>query len=160
MSRRKPAKRKRVAGIRQRQAAKRRRRETKHRRGRASGPDAYGAALAGGIIKMSEVIVDFAEPLLEHAGSPEEIDDAIELAILAWNLSVLPDAAQQRILDRFRSDDEAEEFVAVLEWMALHRKRAFAGLDRMVLGHELRFDEGKPHLQVLSTVAELEPEPA
>jgi len=87
VSRKKPAKRRQAAAIRQRQAAKRRRRETKRGRGRGASPGSLAPWPADGAfkIKMSEVLLDFAEPLLEEADGREATAGVIHLAVLAWN---------------------------------------------------------------------------
>jgi hypothetical protein len=45
--------------------------------------------------KMSEVLEDFAEPLLREAKTPEDTKKALLIAMVAWNYSLLDDAARQ-----------------------------------------------------------------
>jgi hypothetical protein len=46
---------------------------------------------SGAVEKMSEVIEDFAEPLLSMSDSPEDIKKSLTVAMIAWNYSLLPD---------------------------------------------------------------------
>src|SRR5438067_1142144 len=48
----------------------------------------------GAAEKMSEVLEDFAEPLLSAARSPEDTKKALLIAMVAWNYSLLDDAAR------------------------------------------------------------------
>lgn len=41
--------------------------------------------------KMSEVLIEFAQPLLKVAKTPEQFRTAISLAGIAWNAALLPD---------------------------------------------------------------------
>ena len=48
----------------------------------------------GAAEKMSEVIEDFAEPLLSRAESPEDVKTALLVAMTAWNYSLLDEEAK------------------------------------------------------------------
>ena len=49
---------------------------------------------SAGAEKMSEVIEDFAEPLLSRAESPEDVKTALLVAMTAWNYSLLDEEAK------------------------------------------------------------------
>ena len=59
-------------------------------------------------VKMSEVILDFAKPLLHLARDFDEQEKAVKLAILAWNSSLLPGKELQKSLDKIRSSAHFE----------------------------------------------------
>ncbi len=44
------------------------------------------------------------------------------------------------------------DLVESLELLVARRRQVFGGVNRWVLDHELRFDDGRPHLTVLSAV--------
>ena len=54
--------------------------------------------------KMSEVIIDFAKPLLDVAQTDEQMQRAIGMAIAMWNVAILPDKEQKDFLRVFFSD--------------------------------------------------------
>ena len=51
-----------------------------------------------GIEKMSEVIGDFAEPLLTDCKSNDDIKKSIQFAVVVWNLTMLPEDEQDKII--------------------------------------------------------------
>lgn len=109
--------------------------------------------------KMSEVILDFAEPLLDALDDDELFKNAIGCAVVCWNLSFLTEKRQQRqvraivnkldksaLLTRF----EAEDCVQML----LERKRIlFADEKRIVISYEIVKEEDHYHLFVTSAFA-------
>jgi len=98
--------------------------------------------------KLSEVLLEFAEPLIVTARTQEDFKAAVEIAILAWNLSFLP--ADERAtflkesissLSGARNDlpFEAEQCIQML----LARQQAlFADDRRIVIEHQI---SGAPH---------------
>ena len=57
-----------------------------------------------GKIKMSEVIMDFAEPLLNCSEGEGSKEKTISLAILFWNIALMPhDAQQEQIKNMLQS---------------------------------------------------------
>jgi len=105
--------------------------------------------------KMSQVILDFAEPLLDDIDD-ELFENAIDCAVSCWNLSFLPEKEQQRhvrkILNGLGESDpmtrlEIEDWVQML----LGRKKAFFADDgRMVLSYQVVEEEGQRRLLVTS----------
>jgi hypothetical protein len=48
---------------------------------------------------MGKSIADYAQPLVDQAeGSPGKIEKALGLAMICWNLSILPDAEHDEFL--------------------------------------------------------------
>jgi len=109
--------------------------------------------------KMSEVILDFAEPLLDALDDDELFENAIGCAVVCWNLSFLTEMKQQRqvraIVNKLDKSDlltrfEAEDYVRML----LERKRIlFADEKRIVVKYKLVEEEDHHHLFVTSALA-------
>lgn len=109
--------------------------------------------------KMSEVIIDFAEPLLDALDDDELFERAIGCAVVCWNLSFLQEKKQQRqmraMVKEFDKSHlltrlEAEHFVRML----LERKRIlFADDKRIVLNYKIVEEEDHHHLFTMSTLA-------
>jgi len=109
--------------------------------------------------KMSEVILDFAEPLLDAIDDDELFENAINCAVTCWNLSFLPEKRQQKLMRAmFNKLDksglltrfEAEDYVRML----LERKRIlFADEKRIVVNYKIVEEEDHHHLYVMSTLA-------
>lgn len=112
------------------------------------------------VVKMSEVILDFAEPLLDAIDDDELFERAIGCAVFCWNLSFLTEKKQQRqvrgMVNKLDKSDlltrfEAEDCVRML----LERKKAFfADEKRMVLSYQVVEEKDHRHLYVTSTLAE------
>ena len=110
--------------------------------------------------KMSEVILDFAEPLLNTIDDDELFEEVIVFAVICWNLSFLPENEQKKtirslvdkmgksdVLQRLRVEDDIR--------MLLERKRFFfADEKRMVVNYKIVEEEDHHHLYVMSTFAE------
>lgn len=96
-------------------------------------------------IKMSEVILNFAEPLLEkHRTNMERVHDILTLAVAAWNMSMLPESSEEQIVSSLASSLPKEflaEDVAVLLktiYMLMERRRLhFQNIQRIVINHEI-----------------------
>ena len=105
--------------------------------------------------KLSEAIIDFAEPLLSRCPSPAMQKRALALAILIWNISLLPPNDAARYLADLTQElagndkQEREEIKEILEFM-MHRKQTFFPDDRrLVTAYNItRLKDGRFHLDV------------
>ncbi len=97
--------------------------------------------------KLSEVLLEFADPLVVTARTEEDFHNSIEIAVLAWNLSFLPADEQSTFLresvtplsGREELPFEAEQCIQML----LTRKQALFSSDRrFVIQHQV---SGGPH---------------
>jgi len=108
--------------------------------------------------KMSQVILDFAEPLLNTIDD-EVFEYAISFAVLCWNLSFLTEKEhQQHVRDILKglgeSDPMARFEVEDCIRMLLERKRFFfADEKRMVLSYQVVEEEDQHQHRLLVTSA-------
>lgn len=51
--------------------------------------------------KMSEIIIDYAQPLLDAAQSDQDQRKSIAMAITFWNVALLPDQDQKKFIHDF-----------------------------------------------------------
>jgi len=110
--------------------------------------------------KMSEVLLDFAEPVLETFDHPEDFETMITLAALCWNCSFLTANEQRKSLNNVinelgKSDPitriEVEECIRML----MERKETvFANDRRMIANFEIVEERDGSRLVVLSSLAE------
>ncbi len=108
--------------------------------------------------KMSEVLLDFARPLLD-AVDDEGFKNVIIFAALCWNISFLPEREQhghlRRIVDELSKPAPLirPDFNAWAKTL-LERKKAFFAADRrMVLDYRVVEEKDSRHLFVTSTLA-------
>jgi hypothetical protein len=104
-----------------------------------------------GFEKMSEVLLQFAEPVLDTAATLDEVHAALEFAMTIWNYSLLPAQARSKGLPEvIMSDPWLKSAAEVL----LERKaQLFADNRRVLYGLEV-FEKGdKFRVNVLSLIA-------
>lgn len=85
--------------------------------------------------KMSAVILEYAEPLMEHAENVEQQNKAIAMAIICWNASLLSGEDRDRILaEAFAETGDMEDSGTqeVLEFMLNRKQELFPDNKRMV----------------------------
>ena len=115
--------------------------------------------------KMSEVILDFAEPLLNTIDDDDGLFvDVISFAVICWNISFLPEKEQKKMIRSLV--DEMAKFDVLLRLgvqndirMLLERKKAFFADDkRMVINYEIIEENGSSRLLAMSAFTKDEAE--
>ncbi|MDI6448238.1 hypothetical protein [Anaerobaca lacustris] len=106
--------------------------------------------------KLSAVILEFAQPLTENIDD-DQFETAITLAILCWNIALLPESEQERELQLVTDNmakDKPAWWVRDLEgWTRrlVDRKRNLFGHDhRMVVNYTITDGGDDFHLYVVS----------
>ena len=110
--------------------------------------------------KMSEVLLDFADPLLNTIDDDdgEFFEEVLMFACLCWNLSLLQEKEQKKmalsIVDEMGKSDPLKRLGVEKDiWMLLERKKDFFANDkRMVLDYKFIEEQGRPRLLVVSTL--------
>ncbi|MFX0197590.1 MAG: hypothetical protein ACFFCW_15825 [Candidatus Hodarchaeota archaeon] len=110
--------------------------------------------------KMSEVILDFAKPLLENCDDNSElIKKAVAIAIIVWNISLLPekdhDNAIQDISSKLSPSENASDYVAMMSYIDMlmeRKKKYFLNNRRAIISYHFSDVQGGVHLNVASTL--------
>lgn len=109
--------------------------------------------------KMSAVLLELAEPLIQRPGrTAQQAKSIIALTVAAWNKSLLPagrqPALEKEIVDAFVPKDGYAEDVGtlidVMELIAQRRERLFPDLRKLIVEYELSFSPGNLTLNVTS----------
>ena len=101
---------------------------------------------------MSEVIEDFAEPLLEGADTPDEFRKALTIAMIAWNYSLLDEAARAEP-DPTRAELMADPLVRDMFEALIERKRQlYPDNRRAILDFQLIPNGTSHQFNVVSTL--------
>jgi hypothetical protein len=118
--------------------------------------DAQIVVNPGDLEKMSDVILQFAEPLIQGpAGVISK--NAIRLAMTAWNASLLPRNEQLQTLKALvdmlpEGDQEARrELVAAFDMLLARKQRYFANNKRVIFDYQITESADMVHLDVIST---------
>jgi len=113
----------------------------------------------GGVPKMSEVILELADPLLDgDVANPKEVDFIVQLTIAAWNKAMFSadrQAAMERdIIDTLvPPDGDAEQVATIIQALDIveeRRKKLFPNLRRFVVDYDLQVSEGTVALNIVS----------
>jgi hypothetical protein len=111
-----------------------------------------------GTAKMSEVILQFAEPFKDNNGLiPRAM---LEIAIILWNASFMPKEMQRKALDDVinvfpEENREARREMFLIAHMLLERKKQyFSDNQRMIMDYHITESADSIHLDVVSTVPE------
>lgn len=109
-------------------------------------------------IKMSEVLSAFVEPYLDLADTLDALRILYMTAILAWNVSLLPEDKQQDAIDDIidkvapKDDEEARTVLrSLVNEFIVRKEMLFAEYNRFILDFRLVDTGDQYHLTVLSS---------
>jgi len=109
---------------------------------------------------MSEVLENFIEPYLEEIDGYVQKQKFIELAVVAWNLAILPEAARQAMREQFQSSlgrnglPEDQEFLdSLLDELMERKLQYFPNNRRLIMDFQFEDAGDQYHLSVASTQA-------
>lgn len=105
-------------------------------------------------INMSEIIAEFAAPLLREAIDEKSEELAILMAVASWNLSLMPIEERESIIKEIvnispteKDKEIAESIVRMLIW---RKELFFSHVRRYVVSYDLRWTDNKLILNVIS----------
>ena len=110
--------------------------------------------------KMSEVILDLADPLIDgDVSNAKEVDLIVQLTIAAWNKAMLSadkqDASEKQIIDILVPRDGDAELVGTviqaLDIVEERRKKLFPNLRRFIEDYDLHVSDGRVALNIISS---------
>ncbi len=132
----------------------------RNRRKKRTAPAGRGrVVVVGGEPKMSGIILELADPLLDgDVSNPKEVDFIVQLTIAAWNKSMFSAerqaAMEKEIIDTLvPSDGDAQQVGTIIQALDIvddRRKKLFPNLRRFVADYDLQVSEGRVALNVLS----------
>ncbi|MEM9151127.1 MAG: hypothetical protein AAGB19_11815 [Cyanobacteria bacterium P01_F01_bin.3] len=108
---------------------------------------------------MSEILEDFISPYLELAHNYSERERLVSIALVAWNLSIVPESNRQAMLDsqfqtmfkegeQFAQQDIRELITAMME----RKQQEFADDRQIIMDFQLQDLDDGFHLSVASTL--------
>ncbi len=119
-------------------------------------------------VKMSEVIIKLAEPLLKKYGDDDKrIETIVSLTIAEWNRLMLPEDEREKFQDVMVDtlappDDEAAMVGSLLyisDLIAERKKKYFPNLRKVILNQELIVSDGNITLNIASAPIESNSKP-
>ena len=112
------------------------------------------AAKAKQVVTSSGVadrFLEFAEPLLDAASNQAEADEAMWVAVTAWNMSFYPDDEWRRLIAGAyeTATTTGEEVLPLYEELIERRRIEFVGIDCVVTDLEITWAPDDLHLEVV-----------
>ena len=117
-------------------------------------------------VKMSEVILKLAEPLLKKYGDNDKhIESIISLSIIVWNKLILPEGEQEELQDEMierlvPTSGKAEDIGVITyihDLIAKRKSRYFPNLKKAIISYDLTVSGGNIALNVSSMPVEEKP---
>ena len=114
---------------------------------------------APGSEKMSEVLLDFADPLLEQTQDDDgrAFQNTIGIAIFSWNVSLLPEEKWKSSIEDIvqklgQSDEEMAMTKSIIQMLIQRRLEYFPDITRFIFDYEILDQGDNWHLNVISTL--------
>jgi len=101
--------------------------------------------------KMSEILPDFAKPLLSDGQTHDAIRKALGFAALAWNYSIFPLDMRGETAEKIDSLLRDEEVRKLWNFLLERKRRLYPENRRIILDYEIDFRETGLALNVVST---------
>ena len=114
-------------------------------------------------VKMSEVILKLADPILKEFGDKDkQIETIISLTIFEWNTLMLPDGEREKYQDKMMDtllppDENAETVGSILylsDLIAERQKKYFPDIKKVIVDYELIVSGGNITLNISSAPIE------
>ncbi len=104
--------------------------------------------------KMSEIIIDYAEPLLEIATTDKGQEKAVILAITLWNLAILKENERQDMIDSLNplllQGDDPADLNQIIDYFMERKQLLYPDVNRMILDYDCVHTTDRLHLNVVS----------
>jgi len=109
--------------------------------------------------KMSEIIIDFAQPLLDKANNDSAKETVISIAILVWNATLMPDEGMKKEIIKELCEghkpldgDDPLKFevytMEIVDFLWNRKMREFAAHKRLIADYQYEPSENGFHLNV------------
>lgn len=111
-------------------------------------------------VKMSEIILEFAQDMLRHAYTRSEKKKAIDLACLAWNLALVKHESEEEYeiqLDAFlkqlgiKSQADKNDLQPLIHALVEKKLSEYSEIDRFIINYQIDFHKDEMMLNVAST---------
>jgi hypothetical protein len=103
--------------------------------------------------KMSEIILNYAQPLLDASESDEQMKRSIFFAATLWNASFLEEAERNEFIRKMLiATDDQQNKDDVVEYFLARKAELYPDVKRVVIDYELVETEHSFHLNVVSNV--------
>lgn len=109
-------------------------------------------------IKISGAIIKLAEPLLKKYQQQHRIIVLIDLAIIAWNISLIPEDKREdtgeKLIEHFPEEIDLADIATIVEQvdhLVERKNKLFPNIRHVIIDHKLSFEHGNLTLDINST---------
>lgn len=110
-----------------------------------------------GRVKMSEVLKEYASPLLKEAKDINSVQVAVAMASICWNIASIPEEKQEELttdvltkISKISGDYKTSK--EIMEMLIDRKKTFFSNYNNLILSHKVvPLSDGGYHLTVLAT---------
>jgi hypothetical protein len=112
------------------------------------------------MVKMSEVILEFASEMLRHSDTRTEKKQAIDIACLSWNLALIKETDHERYKKKLifflkqmglKDADEKNEIQSLISDLVDKKIKEYSLIDRFIVEYQVKFKKDELMLHVAST---------
>ncbi|MBF0592028.1 MAG: hypothetical protein HQL02_08060 [Nitrospirae bacterium] len=115
--------------------------------------------LPHGYKNLSDLIVEYARPMLDEAETVEMQKQAIEIAIFCWKTSLLPEDERIKEIETMVKENKSgrEGAVEMIKYMIDRRLNIYPDVNRQIMVHEVaKLDNGMLVFYLASTGADVD----
>ena len=110
-----------------------------------------------GVVKMSQVVIDFIEPYVEYAETYEAYQKLVSVAIVAWNTALFPEKKQKAIVKKMMKSlslprSDARDMKGIIQELIERKNERFAEHNRIIVEYHVTETRDGFHLSVASTL--------
>lgn len=104
--------------------------------------------------KMSEILLEYTKPMFQEDSNVEMKTKAIDMAILAWNLSLIPEdnrfERREEIITNASIEETCkEEYIKMLDFMVEQKNKYYENIKRLIMSYTV---EERPDGEIYLTV--------
>jgi hypothetical protein len=117
-----------------------------------------------GVAKMSEVLEEFIEPYLDTATNSYDRKILVGMAVMAWNLALMPASKRQPLIKKFildvfgkgdpRTSQDIQDIKDIINELIGRKLEIFPDNQRFIVEFQLQETRNQFHLSVASTLME------
>lgn len=109
--------------------------------------------------KMSEVLLEFAKPLIDECKDDKAFYKALQISAIAWNSSFFSPEERKKLIDEsfnkyINDNNEREIAKEILSKMLERKEKKFQNIKRKILDFQISYRDGQQHLNVISSTSE------
>jgi hypothetical protein len=101
--------------------------------------------------RVSEILMEFAEPWLDHVETDDQRRVVISIAVLAWNLARLPDSERRDAKNLEMAEKVGEAGMSILNEMIARKLILYPEEKRIILDFEITADGGRMRVDVATS---------